>query len=222
VNNIDVLLEPLRAFLHQVGDLLPRLLVALIVVIAGWIVAKAVRYAAERGLRAVNFNVLADRSGLDGFLKNGGIRSDTTEIVARLCYWLVILAALLVAFNSLGLVYVTDVLGKILLFVPRLLVAILVLAFGGYFARFVANAIVAYCRNIHVQDADLLGRIAQYAIVTFVVLIALDTLDVGGDIIRETFLVLLAGVVFAFALAFGLGGQDWAREMLERWWPRKK
>ena len=222
MNNIDVLLEPLRAFLHQVGDLLPRLLVALIVVIAGWIVAKAVRYAAERGLRAVNFNVLADRSGLDGFLKNGGIQADTTEIVARLCYWLVILAALLIAFNSLGLVYVTDLLGRVLFFVPRLLVAILVLAFGGYFARFVANAIVAYCRNIHVQDAELLGRIAQYAIVTFVVLIALDTLNVGGDIIRQTFLVLLAGVVFAFALAFGLGGQDWARDMLERWWPRRK
>ncbi len=222
MNNIDVLLEPLRAFLHQVGDLLPRLLVALIVVIAGWIVAKAVRYAAERGLRAVNFNVLADRSGLDGFLKNGGIQADTTEIVARLCYWLVILAALLIAFNSLGLVYVTDLLGRVLLFVPRLLVAILVLAFGGYFARFVANAIAAYCRNIHVQDAELLGRIAQYAIVTFVVLIALDTLNVGGDIIRQTFLILLAGIVFAFALAFGLGGQDWARDMLERWWPRKK
>ncbi|MGE5640271.1 MAG: mechanosensitive ion channel family protein [Clostridia bacterium] len=222
MNGIDVLIEPLRAFLHQVGDLLPRLLIALIVVIAGWVLAKAMRYAAMRGLRAVNFNVLTERAGLDGFLRNGGIQADTTEIVARLCYWLVILAALLIAFNSLGLVYVTDLLGRVLLFVPRLLVAILVLAFGAYFAGFVANAIVAYCRNIHVQDADLLGRIAQYAIVTFVVLIALDTLNVGGDIIRQTFLILLAGVVFAFALAFGLGGQDWAREMLERWWPRKK
>jgi len=221
-NNLDVLLEPVRGFLRQVGDLLPRLFLAIVVLIAGWILAKGVRYAVSRGLRAVNFNVLTERSGLDGFLRTGGIEADTTEIIAIVCYWLVILAALLIGFNSLGLVYVTDLLGRVVLFVPRLLVAIVVLAFGAYFARFVANAVAAYCRNIHIQDADLLGRIAQYAILTFVVLIALDQVDVGGDIVRQTFLVLLAGVVFAFALAFGLGGKDWAQEMLERWWPRKK
>jgi len=222
MNNVDVLLEPVRGFLRQVGDLLPRLLVAAIVLVAGWLVAKAVRYAVARGLRAVNFNVLTERAGMDAFLKNGGIQADTTEIIAILCYWLVILAALLIGFNSLGLVYVTDLLGKVVLFVPRLLVAILVLAFGTYFARFVGNAISAYCRNVHIQDADLLGRIAQYAIVTFVVLIALDQVNVGGEIVRETFLIVLAGLVFALALAFGLAGRDWAADLLQRWWPRKK
>ena len=83
-------------------------------------------------------------------------------------------------------------------------------------------AICAYCKKLHLQDAELLGRIAQYAILTFVVLIALDQVNVGGDIVRQTFLILLAGVVLALALAFGLGGKDWAAEMLERWWPRRK
>ena len=54
------------------------------------------------------------------------------------------------------------------------------------------------------------------------VLIALDQVNIGGDIVRQTFLILLAGVVFALALAFGLGGREWAAEFLERWWPRKK
>jgi hypothetical protein len=47
-------------------------------------------------------------------------------------------------------------------------------------------------------------------------------MNIGGDIVRETFLILLAGVVFALALAFGLGGREWAAELLDRWWPRKK
>ena len=55
-----------------------------------------------------------------------------------------------------------------------------------------------------------------------VVLIALDQMSIGGDIVRETFLIILAGVVFALALAFGLGGREWAAEFLERWWPRRK
>jgi hypothetical protein len=175
-----------------------------------------------RRLSAVNFHVVTQRAGLDAFLRDGGVESDSSEIFGLLVYWVVILGALLVAFNSLGLAYVTDVLMRVLLFVPRVMVAILILAFGAYFARFVGNAITAYCRNIHVQDAELLGRLGQYAIVTFVVLIALDQVNIGGDIVRQSFLIVLAGLVFALALAFGLGGREWAAELLERWWPRRK
>ena len=219
---LEVILEPLRAFLRQAGEFLPRLAIALLVFIVGWIVAKMVRFAIVRGLRAVNFHVVTQRAGLDGFMRDGGIGADTTEIMGLVVYWLVILGALVVGFNSLGLTYVTDLLGRVILFVPKVLVALLVLAFGAYFARFIANAITAYCRNVHIQDAELLGRLAQYAIVTFVVLIALDQVNIGGDIVRQSFLIILAGLVFALALALGLGGKEWAAELLERWWPRRK
>ena len=222
MNRIDMMLEPIRVSLRQIGDLLPRLMVAILVLIIGWLIAKAVRFAIVRGLRAVNFHVVTERAGLDGFLRDGGVESDTTEILGVLMYWLVILGALVVGFNTLGLTYVTDLLGRIILFVPKVVVALLILAFGAYFARFIGNAITVYCRNIHIQDAELLGRLAQYAIVTFVVLIALDQVNIGGDIVRQSFLIVLGGIVLALALAFGLGGKDWATEILERWWPRRK
>ena len=222
MDRFEVMLEPVRVFLRQVGDFLPRLALAAIVLLAGWILAKMVRFAISRGLRAVNFNVLTECSGMDAFLHDGGVAADTTEILALLFYWLVILAALVIGFNLLGLTYITDLLGRVVLFVPRVMVALLILAFGAYFARAVGGAVSAYCRNVHLQDAELLGRIAQYAIITFVVLIALDQASVGGDIVRQSLLILLAGLVFALALAFGLGGKDWAVELLERWWPRRK
>jgi flagellar biosynthesis protein FliQ len=170
----------------------------------------------------VNFNVVTERAGIDGFLRAGGIRADGTEIIALLFYWVVILIALVIGFNSLGLAYITDLLSQVLLFVPKVMVAMVILAFGAYFAGFIGQAVTAYCRKIMLQDADILGRLCQYAILTFVVLIALDQVNIGGDIVRQTFLIILAGVVFALALAFGLGGKDWAAEMLERWWPRRK
>jgi len=222
MDSFQMMLEPVRAFLVQVGNLLPRLALAVVVLIAGWIVAKLVRFAVMRGLRAVNFHIVTERAGIDGFLRDGGIRLDATGILAALFYWIVILAALILGFNILGLEYITDLLTKVLLFVPKVMVALLILAFGAYFARFIDNAVTAYCRNIQMQDAELLGAIARYAIITFVVLIALDQVDVGGDIVRQTFLILLAGLVFALALAFGLGGREWAADLLERWWPRRK
>ena len=222
MNQIDWSLEPLRGFLLRAGDFLPRILLALLILVVGWMVAKMVRFAIAKGLRAVNFHVLTERAGMDSFLRDGGIRADTTEILAMLFYWLAILASLVIGFNLLGLEYITDLLGRVLWFLPKVMVALLILAFGAYFARFIGNAVQAYCRNVHLQDADILGRIAQYAILAFVVLIALDQVDIGGEIVRQTFLIVLAGLVFALALAFGLGGRDWAAQWLERWWPRRK
>jgi hypothetical protein len=85
----------------------------------------------------------------------------------------------------------------------------------------VGEAVGSYFRSVKMQDAMLFAKVAQYAVMAFVILIALDQIKVGGDIVRESFLVILAGVVFALALAFGLAGKDWAKAQIERWWPRQ-
>ena len=221
MERVDLMFEPVRAFLIQIGEFAPRLFIALGVLLAGWLVAKAVRFAADRALRAVNFNLVTERAGVDAFLERGGVRSDTVGILAGLLYWLVVLATLVIAFNGLGLTYITDLLGKVVLFVPKVIVGLLIITFGAYFARFVADAVEAYSANVGVQDAALLGRAARYAILVFVVLIALDHVEVAGDVVRMSFLIVLAGVVFAVALAFGLGSRERAAELLDRWWPRR-
>ncbi|MGH8686294.1 MAG: mechanosensitive ion channel family protein [Burkholderiales bacterium] len=218
--NFNVMLEPIRAILTQVGVFLPKLGLAVVVLLVGWGLARLARFTVARGLRAINFNVLTERAGVDGFLRQGGIKSDTTDIFAVLVYWLVVFIALVIAFNGLGLSYITDLLGQVVLFVPKVIVALLILAFGAYFALFVAGTVSTYCANIGLKDGELLGKIAQYAILAFVVLIALDQMSIGGDIVRHSFLILLGGVVLGLALAFGIGGQKWAAGLLERWWPR--
>ncbi len=221
MEQVSLALEPIRAFLAQIGEFMPRLILAAIVLVAGWLLAKLARLIAAKGLRAVNFNVLTERAGIDDFLRQGGTEADTTRVVASLVYWLVVLAALMVAFNSLGLAYVTDLLGRIILFIPRVIVAVLILAVGAYFARFVATAIGTYARNVGSADADLLSRVALYGIMIFVVVVALDQVSIGVDIVRESFLILLGGVVLGLAIAFGLGGRDWAAEALSRWFPQQ-
>ncbi len=222
MDSFSMHLEPLRAFLFQIGAFIPRLLLAAVVVVAGWLIAKVVRFAVIRALRAINFHVLTERAGIDNFLRQGGMVADTTTVFGVLAYWLVILAALLIAFNGLGLTYITDLLGRVVWFVPNVFVALLILAFGAYFAKFIGDAVTTYGRNVNVQDTFFLGKLAQYAVLIFVVLIALDQVKVGGDIVRQSFLIILGGVVFALALAFGLAGKDWAAERIEHWWPRER
>jgi hypothetical protein len=219
---IDVMLEPLRGMLLQIGSFLPRLLLAVLVVIVGWLVARVIRFGVIKILRLVNFPVLTQRAGIDRFLSQGGFTTDTTAIIGWLVFWLVIVTSLVIAFNGLGLTYITDLLMRIVLFLPRAILSLVILAFGTYFARYVGDRVMTYCANAGIRDGDLLGRLAAWAIMAFVIVIALDHLNVGGDIVRDAFLIVLAGVVLAFALAFGVGGQRWAADLLERWWPTRK
>jgi flagellar biosynthesis protein FliQ len=192
------------------------------VLLVGWLLAKGFRIAVVKALRALNFHILTERAGIDGFLQQGGSEKDTTDWIGTIGYALVLIASLIIAFNSLGLTQVTDLLGRVLLFVPRLLVALLVLVFGSYFARFAGNAVHSYCRGAEISDGEVLGRLMQYGVMAFVVLLAVDHLDIGGGLIQQTFLILLGGVVVALALAFGIGGRDRAAALIERWFPRDR
>jgi Conserved TM helix len=222
MQSIDMVVDATREFLHQIAAFLPRLLLAMLVVAVGWLLAKAVRFAVERALKAANFTVLTERAGTDNFLRQAGMRSDTTALFGIVAFWLVILATLIIAFNELGLTYITDLLGRVVLYTPKLLIAMLIVVFGSYCARFAGSAVHTYCLDAKIPDADLLGRIVRYVIMTFVVMIAVSQVEIGGDMVQRTFLIILGGLMLALALAFGLGGKDWAAALLQRWWPQHK
>src|SRR6185503_15955689 len=118
MDNIEILLDPLRIFL-------PKLALAMVVLAAGWALAKLARFMLVKAMRAFNFNVLTERAGVDAFLEQGGIQGDTVEIFGLILYWAVILLALVVAFNTMGLDYITDLLTRVVWWIPRLFVALL-------------------------------------------------------------------------------------------------
>jgi hypothetical protein len=221
MDQVNVMLEPLRVFLMQFGEALPRLIFGALVVLAGWLVAKAVRLGTIRTLKSINFHVLSERAGIDRFLQQGGTPTDSARILGELVYWLVIVAALILAFNGLGWVQVTALLERAAILVLRVMLAMVILAFGFYFARFAGASTAEYFRGANIADATAIGRLVRFGVMVFVTLIALDQLNIGADIIRQSFLIILAGVVFALALAFGLGGRAWAAALLERVWPSK-
>ena len=220
MDSFDVMMEPLRGLLQQVGGFLPRLALAMLVVVAGWVVAKAVRFSVVKAMRALNFDVLTQRAGIDAFLQQGGSSKDTCDVFGAIAFWLVVVMALMIAFGGLGVVPVTDLLAKVLMIIARVFVALLIAVLGSYFARFVGQSAAGHCRSAGIGDAELLGRLVQYGVMVFVLLLAVDHLDIGGGLIQQTFLILLGGVVLALALAFGIGGRDRAAHLIERWLPR--
>jgi hypothetical protein len=168
----NMLAETTREFVHRTAEFLPQLVMALLVVLIGYLIAKVARFLVERGLRAMNLNVLTERAGTDNFLAQAGFSGDTCTLFGLLAFWLVLVESLVEAFKNLGLTYITDLLHRVVLFTPNLLIAMLVVIFGSYCARFVGNAVENFCREAEVPDGDVLSRLARYIILAFVIMIA--------------------------------------------------
>lgn len=216
MDQLDLVLDTVRTYLVEIGRFLPKLTGAFIVLVLGWLIAKGTRWVIVRGLRLARLDLLTQKAGVDEFLKRGGSKRTTIDVLGILVYWLVILITLLTAFNTLGLGVVAELLRRVVLFVPNVIVAVLIIAIGLYFARLLAESVVTYGRNVGLDDTEFLGRLTRYAIMTFVVILALAQMDIGGEILKNAFYILFGAVCLAFALAFGLGSQKWAGDLLER------
>ena len=216
MDQVNLVLDTVRVYFLEIGRFLPRLTIALLVLLLGWLFAKGTQWSIVRGLKLVQFNVVTEKAGVDDFLKRGGSKKGTIDVLGILGYWLVILITLLTAFNTLGLGIVAELLRRVVLFVPNVIVAVLIIAIGLYFARLLSDSVVTYGKNVGLDDADVLGRLTRYAIMVFVLILALAQMDIGGEILKNAFYILFGAVCFAFALAFGLGSQKWAGDVLER------
>jgi flagellar biosynthesis protein FliQ len=213
---LDIVMTSLRSFMSDLGLFLPKLIGAVAILIVGWLVSKLLHFIVVRGLKGMRFHALTEAGGFDDFLKKGGIRMGTVEVLGAMVYWLAILMTLLTTFNVLGLTALSTLFNRVAEFVPNVIIAMLTLTIGLYFARFVADAVTAYTRNVGMVDTDLVGRLTRYAITAFVVILAIGQLNIPDRILNDAFLIMFGGAVLALALAFGIGGQKWAADKLDK------
>jgi len=219
---LDVVMASVQAFLTQLAAFFPRLLAAVVILLAGWLLAKLLNFVIVRGLKLVNFNVVTEGAGIDGFLKKGNVKKSAIEVLGAMVYWLAILMTLLVTFDSLGLAIVSDLLSRVTQYIPNVIAAVLILTIGLYFARFVADSVTAYAKNVGSLDADLIGRVTRYAISIFVFVIALGQMKIGDVLLNYAILIILAGFALALGIAFGFGGQKWAADQIDKFTKTKK
>jgi hypothetical protein len=211
----NLIVDPIRQMLTTIMDYLPVLLGALIILIVGWIVAKAIRRIVDLLLKAVRFDTLADKAGISEVLRKGDLKITAREVVGGLVYWLVIIMVLVMVVNALGLPKASDVLASLFAYVPKVIAALFVLIVAMFLASFVSGIVRIAAGNANLPKPEILAGITRWAIIIFAVTISLVELGVAPLLVTATFNIILGGVCLALALAFGLGGKDAAARYLE-------
>ena len=214
----EVLVQSYETFFNELASFLPNLIGALLILIIGWIIAKLVKTAAVRLLKLIRLDVVIEKAKIDQFLKDGGSEKSAIDILGGITYWLIMLIVILAGLNTLGLGVASELFNQIILYIPNVIVAVLALIFGVFLAGFIAQVVTSYLSNVGIENAAVVGAIAKYAIIFFVVSLSLSLsqLNIGDELVSNAFLLLFGSVCLALGLAFGLGGKEWAAKMIDK------
>lgn len=208
--------DPLVAFLRDLKTFIPNLISSIIILIIGLLVAYLSRVFAVRILGIFNAERFFQKMGLTDTLKKAGIKDTPSAVIGRALYWIVLFVFMIIALYALKVPAVDSFLGRLLLYLPNLFVALIIVIVGSGIGNFLSRAVLVGAVNAGIPYARWLSRGVRIAILVFVITMALEQLGIGKETVLTAFTLVFGGAVFGMALAFGLAAKDLVQEYLKK------
>lgn len=212
----SVTLEALGNLWIQVLGVLPLILGALIVLVIGLIVASILELLVIKIIRLIKLDNLLIRSGVEEYLKRGGLRVDTGKFFGKIIYWFVVAAFVLAASDILKFYAFSGFLSSVIGYIPNIIVAVLILLAALIIAGFLKSLIKTSVAGARLEGAKLLASLAWWTVVVFGLLAALVQLGIASTLLNIVITGLVAMLALAGGIAFGLGGKDYASHLLNK------
>jgi small-conductance mechanosensitive channel len=198
-------------------NFVPNLLIAIIILILGWLIGALFGRAIWQVFRSLKVDEALRRAGFESFLRRGGLNLNAGAFIGGLVKWFIIVVFLVAAFDVLGLTQVNLFLQEVVIaYIPRVLVAALVLLVAGVIGDLVERVVVTAARTADIRSAHFAGSIAKWAIWIFAILVALSQLGIATAFSQTLFTGVVIAISLALGLSFGLGGQEAAARFIER------
>ncbi len=207
--------QPLQDAISVFLAYVPQLIGAIIILVIGYFVARLLQRVVVRLLRAVGFEGLMERGGVKQFFDRANTNQTPSGILGLLVFWFIFIIAITMAADALGIQQISAFLNDLIAFIPSILAAVLILLLAGILANFVSGIIRG------ATDSNLLASAAQYGIIIYAVFAAITELGIAVELTAPTFLIVLGAVALAAAIAFGIGGREVAREIVENAYKRR-
>ena len=204
------------SFAQVFGDIVPALLGALVILFAGYLLAKVLEKLVERFLRRIRLNRMLEKGGVMQAVERSGSHLNPVRVLANLVFWLVMFAVILVAANALGLESLANVFSELVSYIPSVIAAIVIILVGIVLGGFVGGLISASAGALHGGRA--LARVGRGGVILLAIFMALQELGIATDIVTTAFAILFGAIALAMALAFGLGNRELAGEVTREWY----
>jgi len=211
-----IMVEPLERFYEKLLIFLPNLLTSLILLVFGFLLGVFVKWAFNRIFKAVNLDGLSQKLGMRDALSRSGFKEPLSLIISRILKWLTIITFIIVAMQNLSIPTVEHLVERMFLYLPNIFIAALILILGYILGNFFGRAAIIASVNAGMASAGLIGKAIKFTVFLLSCTMALEQLGIGKDTIVIAFAIVFGGIVFAFSIAFGLGGKDIAGDFLRK------
>jgi hypothetical protein len=212
----QTLLGALDAFFAGVVRFLPGLLAAVLILIIGLAVGWLIKVLVRRALTVAKFDHFCDSSGVSQVLNRADIRAAPSRLVAVLVFWLVFLSFLMAGLSALNIGVINRLIAEFFLYLPRIIAALAILLVGFLLANFVSRAALLAAVNAAVPSPRAISLVVKFLITILSFAMALEQLEIAKTIVIAAFVIAFGAVMLGLAIAFGLGGRDVAKRVLER------
>jgi hypothetical protein len=212
----QTLLGALDAFFAGVVRFLPGLLAAVLILIIGLAIGWLIKVLVRRALIVAKFDHFCDSSGVSQVLNRADIRAAPSRLVAVLVFWLVFLSFLMAGLSALNIGVINRLIAEFFLYIPRIIAALAILLVGFLLANFVSRAALLAAVNAAVPSPRAISLVVKFLITILSFAMALEQLEIAKTIVIAAFVIAFGAVMLGLAIAFGLGGRDVAKRVLER------
>jgi small-conductance mechanosensitive channel len=215
------LLESFGNLVSSMINVAPKVLVGILLLIAGLLFAKLVEIVLRLILVRVRFDSLIEKAGVDKALQRIGLRQQSNTYLPRLVYCLVIFLIAKTASDALGLVAISNAIGAFFEYLPNIVAALLLLILGSTVGQFAGQMVKQSAESTGLDFAGTLGKLVSGLIMFVVAMMAIGQLKIDTEMVRIVTSFLLGGAAIAFGLSFGLGTRDTIRNIVAGFYARK-
>ena len=210
-----MLIDPFNRIADQSAHVVPILIMVLVTLIIGGFLAFVARWLTFRLLQLARFDRLVQRTGFSSMIERTGVFRSPSDLGARFVQGLVWLFTILFALNAADTPASAGLVMRFVDYIPNIIAAGLVLLLGVVVSRVISRSALLAAVNAQWPGARLIAGGVRVLVMTLAVVIALEQLHIGSLPLLVAFAIVFAGIIFALAIAFGLGARDMARQWLE-------
>ena len=210
-----VVVDPVKALSVKILGYIPAIAGAIVILLAGWLIAKLIEAVVVRVLKAIQLDSASDKAGIANVLAQGEIKLTLSELIGAIIYWLIILVVMATALGTLNLTVAADLISRLVEYVPNILGALFILIVGAFLANFVATVVRTAASNAGIGTAKLLAKLCHTVLIVFTVVVAIEQLKIASSLIVLSVNVVLISIGIGIALAFGLGCKDIAGKFVQ-------
>jgi small-conductance mechanosensitive channel len=224
--NIDIWTQSfsnaLSRFWTEIAGFLPNLIATIIVIFIGLALSKIITKWFAKAIEKVGFNTLCDMLGIEKGLKALGFKASPSTIVGQALYLFLILMIFVVGADTLGLDRLSSILDEFVLYLPKLVGAIVIALIGLFIARAGKTQVEASFENMGVEYGDAAGRVLQMLVLFITFSLVVGQLQLETELLNTVFTVLIASMGIALALALGLGTKAIANSIVSGIYAREQ